>query len=64
MKAGVNSFADLAGKTPADIKAILENAGPRYQMHNPTTWPKQAGLAAKGQWDKLKALQDKLNGGV
>jgi len=35
----------------------------RYKMHDPTTWPKQAKLAADGKWDELKKLQDELDGG-
>jgi len=61
---GVKSYAQLAASTPAELKAILEAAGPRYQMHNPSSWPEQGALAAKGDWDGLKALQDKLNGGT
>jgi len=32
-------------------------------MHDPTTWPQQAGMAAKGEWDALKTWQDELQGG-
>ena len=60
----MTTFAKVAASTPEDIKAILEAAGPRYQVHNPKTWPTQAALAAKGDWDGLKKLQDELNGGV
>jgi len=41
----------------------LEAAGSRYKMHDPSTWPKQAELAAKGKWDQLAILQDELSGG-
>ena len=63
-KAGLTTFAKVAASTPEEIKAILEAAGPRYQVHNPKTWPTQAELAAKGDWDGLQKLQDELNGGV
>ena len=46
------------------LRNILAAAGNRYKMYNPSTWSKQAKLAAKGNWDKLKELQNKLNGGV
>ncbi len=60
---GISSFAKLA-ETPAEtIKEILEKAGSRYKMHDPTTWPQQAGLAASGKMDELKILQDQLKGG-
>lgn len=62
-KAGIVSFADLSKAKVADLKAILEKAGSRYKMHDPTTWPQQAALAAKGEWEKLSKLQDELKGG-
>ena len=61
--AGIKTFADLAKAKPAKLKAILEKAGNRYQMHDPATWPQQAKLAAKGEWDQLAKLQDELKGG-
>ena len=62
--AGIMTFADLAKTEVAKLNEILEAAGSRYSMHNPSTWPMQSDLAANGQWDELKALQDKLDGGV
>ena len=61
--AGMATYADVAAATPEKIKEVLEAAGSRYKMHDPTTWPKQAKLAADGKWDELKKLQDELNGG-
>ncbi len=62
-EAGIITFDDMA-KAPIDkLKEILEAAGSRYRMHDPSTWPDQAALAAEGKWDELKVLQDKLDGG-
>ena len=61
--AGIKSFDELATFTPTKLRNILQEAGPRYKMHNPKTWPKQAKLAASGNWKKLKTLQDSLKGG-
>ena len=61
--AGINTFQELADASLDQLKEILENAGPRYKMHDPGTWSEQAGIAASGDWDKLKELQDKLDGG-
>ena len=61
--AGIMTFTDLAEADPAALKEILNAAGSRYQMHDPTTWPMQAGLAAAGEWDKLKVWQDNAKGG-
>jgi predicted flap endonuclease-1-like 5' DNA nuclease len=61
--AGIYSFAELAETAPSKIKEILEAAGSRFQMHDPTTWPDQAALARDGKWDELKKWQDELNKG-
>jgi large subunit ribosomal protein L21 len=61
--AGVTSYAALADMEADKIREILVEAGSRYKMFDPTTWPEQAGLAAAGKWDELKELQDKLDGG-
>ena len=60
---GISTFEEL-GKTKISVlKDALTEAGPRFRMHNPGSWPKQAKLAAKGKWDELKKLQDELDGG-
>ena len=61
--AGIFSFSSLSVTAPGIIRTILEGGGDRYKMHDPTTWPAQAALAAKGDWDELKAWQDELQGG-
>ncbi len=60
---GLPTFAAVAAADVATIKGILEAAGKRYQMHDPTTWPMQAKLAAEGKWDELKKWQDESDGG-
>jgi len=63
-EAGYETFAKLAKADPEKIREILlEKGGKRYAMHDPTTWPKQAELAAAGKWDELKKWQDELDGG-
>jgi len=57
------TFVQLAATTSERIKEILEAAGPRFQMHDPGTWPQQAALARDEKWDELKAWQDELNKG-
>ncbi len=60
---GIITFADLSKAKLTKLKAILAAAGPRYKMHQPNSWPKQAKLAATGKWEELAKLQDELNGG-
>jgi predicted flap endonuclease-1-like 5' DNA nuclease len=62
-KGGILSYKQLAKTTAKKLKQLLEDAGPKFSMHIPTTWPKQAKLAADGKWDELDNLQHKLKGG-
>jgi large subunit ribosomal protein L27 len=61
--AGIVTFEDLAASSADTVKEILTAAGPRYAIHDPETWGKQAALAAEGKWDELKAWQDEMSGG-
>ena len=61
--AGIMTFAQLAAKTPEQLDEILDAAGSIYKAMDETSWPKQAALAAAGDWDALKKLQDELVGG-
>lgn len=59
--AGMLTFQQLAQADPAHLQGLLREAGMR--LADPTSWPEQARLAAAGQWDELKALQDRLKAG-
>ncbi len=61
--AGIQSYAQLAGASVDKLKDILGKAGSRYQVHDPSTWPKQAQLAAEGKWKELEEYQSVLSGG-
>jgi hypothetical protein len=58
---GIRTFQALAEANPATVKEALNAAG--LQMMKPDGWIEQAQLAAKGDWDRLKRLQDELKGG-
>jgi predicted flap endonuclease-1-like 5' DNA nuclease len=60
---GINTWDALCKTSPERIREMLDAGGPQFKMHDPTTWPNQACLAAAGDWDTLKALQDELIGG-
>jgi len=62
-KDGIMTFVQLANTSAVRIREILDAEGPRFQMHDPSTWPKQAAMARDGQWDELKKWQDELHKG-
>lgn len=61
--AGISTWAALAASTPEKITEILNEAGSRYRIHNPSTWPEQARLANEGKWKELIKYQRYLGGG-
>jgi predicted flap endonuclease-1-like 5' DNA nuclease len=61
--AGIYTFKQLYNTPAEQLKQILNDAGPRFQIHDPSTWGEQARLADEGKMDELKALQDRLNAG-
>ena len=64
VNAGFESYAKLAKGKPEKIKEILTEASSRMAHLDPTSWPKQAQMAADGKWDELKVWQDNVKGGV
>jgi large subunit ribosomal protein L21 len=62
--AGFDTFKKMAEVKAEKISDILVEAGGNaYNRFDTTSWPQQAKLAAEGNWDELKKLQDELNGG-
>ena len=60
---GITTWKQLAETEVALLQTVLDDAGPRYRIHDPATWPQQADLAARGAWVELDELQDRLKGG-
>lgn len=61
--AGITTFAQLADAQDETVQQVLVDAGPRFNVHDATTWNEQAALARDGKWDELTELQDRLKGG-
>ena len=59
--AGILTYQDLADVDVDKLKTVLEEANLRLAA--PSTWPKQAQLAADGDWQGLQSLQDELTAG-
>ena len=52
--AGITTYEQLKNSDRDTLKEIIDAAGPDYRMHEPETWPYQAGLAYRGEWKKLQ----------
>ncbi len=59
----IRTWWGLANTDVAVLRGMLDEAGPRFQMHDPGSWPEQGGLLAHGQWAEFKALTDRLQAG-
>jgi predicted flap endonuclease-1-like 5' DNA nuclease len=62
-KKEILTYKDLGKTSIKSLKMILDEAGPSFNIHNPSSWPKQAKLAAAGRWDELTVLQQTLTAG-
>ncbi len=62
--AGLDTYAKVAKAEADKMKEILTEASSRMAHLDPTSWPKQAKMAADGNWDELKVWQDNTKGGV
>jgi large subunit ribosomal protein L21 len=60
--AGLNTFEKMAGASMEDFQGALLAAGINLAP-SAESWAEQAGYAARGDWDGLDALQDRLEGG-
>ena len=59
----ITSFKALSKVSTKKLQTILDAAGSKFAMHNPSSWAKQSKLAAAGSWDELELLQKDLLGG-
>lgn len=61
--AGYKNWDDVAAADVDALRAALADAGSRYKLADPTSWPHQAKLAAAGDWDELIRYQKFTDGG-
>lgn len=60
---GIKTWKALSETSVEKCQQILDDAGDRYKLHNPATWPSQSETAYKGLWKVLKWWQDDMIGG-
>lgn len=58
---GITTWTRLAVTSIEKLRDILNSAGPKYIVHNPSSWAQQAALARVGQWEELINLQRSLS---
>lgn len=57
------TWYDLANSSVEECNRILAEAGERFKMHNPSSWPQQAKLLAEGNFEEFKSWTENLIGG-
>jgi predicted flap endonuclease-1-like 5' DNA nuclease len=60
--AGFDTWAKLSEATDDQLRTAIEEAGMSFAPSLPT-WARQAGFAARDDWDGLEQLQDELTAG-
>lgn len=59
----VKTWHGLSECSIEKCQEVLNSGGKRFEIHNPGSWPLQAGMAYKGEWEKLAKWQDEHKGG-
>ena len=62
-KSGIYTFKQLYNSDSNRLKKLLDDEGNQFKMHNPQSWPHQAGMAHRGEWEELKKYQELMDGG-
>ena len=57
-KQGIYTFKALRKTDRDTLKSYLSEADERFTAHETESWPHQAGMAEKGQWEELKIYQE------
>ena len=60
---GIKTWNQLANASINSLKKILKKAGPKFKMHDPRNWAKQATFAAQGDWASLMQFQKDIDEG-
>jgi len=60
-KHGINTFRELANAEVETLDRLLEDA--RLNFADPRSWPEQAKLANRKEWESLEKLKSQLKGG-
>jgi predicted flap endonuclease-1-like 5' DNA nuclease len=61
---GIHTYTELAECDVERLREILASGGAAFRLAEPTSWPRQARLAAAKDWVRLQTLKEQLAGGV
>jgi len=61
---GIATWKKLSHTGIGELKRLLTKNGYLKKMHDPSTWPEQAGLANNNKWAELEKLKNELINGV
>jgi predicted flap endonuclease-1-like 5' DNA nuclease len=61
---GIRGWTDLAHTEVSLLRTMLDDAGARFKVHDPTTWPHQAELLADRRWDEFAQFTASLRSGA
>ena len=59
----IKTWKALSETSVEKCQEVLNSGGERYRIHDPASWPLQAGMAYKGEWQALAKWQDEHKGG-
>ena len=57
---GIYTFSQLYNSDRNRLRKLLDDAGNQYKMHDPSSWPHQAGMANRAEWQELKSYQGSI----
>lgn len=60
---GITTWWALANSDVELLRSVLREAGPKFQVHDPRSWPQQARLLSFGEWEKFLTLAAALRYG-
>lgn len=61
--ATITTWKKLSEASVNECQEILNSAGDRYRIHDPSSWPMQAKMAHEGKWKQLVKWQDEHKSG-
>jgi predicted flap endonuclease-1-like 5' DNA nuclease len=57
---GIRTWWDLATTEVSLLRTMLDDAGSRFQIADPTTWPEQARMLSEGRWEEFRELSESV----